>query len=1483
MTIMGILVPFYSLNREESSMKTKEKCHIVFSIVFIFIVGAWCPSTWADDTDIYKPKVKHNVIILLDTSDSMGYGVYDNDVDYHAFYRYISTDRTKWINSRDAIAGGYGTSAYFYPYTRAMNRTKIYMVYGNIGFANGITGDAADPDYVWWISSMVDMKTYITAAGELEDETGKNPGETGYAGRVSTEVDATTGETMITIDGRRLPNNQDRKLHDRQENPDGSRVDKGFAGLIRAPGYTFSGYFYKGSGDRNLSVTSASSSYTDDPAAAGTYDGKEKDYFLITGNWINMQMVYNLEVEVKNNDWQRAWEVCTFPAANYTPVVDFSMTSPNFPADYYSNYDSMQDGATNYVIYNGEADKIRFHFSDFSLGSGDKIEVYDQSGDYKFDITSIPADGWSNWVDGGRLVLRFVTDDDAASVSSGWKINAYQYQSKTDYNFFSRLEVASAAMIDVVETTRGKVNWGVMMFTRQGGKSKAAPPLNPSFNDDQQKQSIINALDSAVASGDSHLGEAMQDVFNEFHSKVNQIHRSCNKNFVITLTDGYPDADDDWIRIPGINFADPAWHDDPPHNYTQDPFQYASPNPDYYDDVAHYMYTHSYVDYSDVAEADRKNSPDNILVHNIGFSNDMKLLEHASDVGGGIYLTAFSKSQLVNAFYSLGLMIAEYSSYTAPVVSVDEANRVQSGDKLYMALFKPNEDLQWSGNLKKYGLGYGVVTNCGREEDWFVVDKSGLPATDCDGNMLQETSSFWSTRNDGGEVEMGGAGQILYNSVPASIGLLEASAVESTLVGGIPFRNIFTCTSAADVTLKRVATDTITNTELQVLTDADRYKIINFLYGYTYDAHTAATALAAGGLAVEGSPVIKNSWPLGPIIHSSPKLLDYFDSSGVLTHRYIAVGANDGMLHVFDDTNGREIFAFVPTGVLSKMKEYDPALNNLKVYTVDGSPMLMEDKNGKKILFFGLRRGGREYYAMNVTSTNPANWTVLGAVSNLTAGMGELALTFAQPGHARIKTGTVTDAEGKTTDVVKNILIIPGGYDANEDKATPEASYELTPSHKSSMGRAIYIFDLDLGTPISSTYFHTDVAMPAGQTQFAYPGDAWASTNPTELLAQMKYCFAADPVIITDSNGYMKTMYIVDLYGQVWKMTYALDAAAGQYKFYLYLIFKANPRTDQASAYALRSQFLTWSAGDPDPRGTISFVTDNQDNVDNPRKTFFTPDVSYAGNCYTDVPVLYMGTGDREHPTFIGPESGEHVRNGLYAFYDAHAYRTVVLGQSSYTNPTSTDPSDTGFLNDCYSEKDLLNVTCGALEPDIMAGNNAAEDAQTKTNIDEFLRNETKGYFIRFSDFSGCINEGDNAEHYGEKALSPVTLFAKKVFVPTYQPINPSSNNDPCVYDGVARLWAVDYCDGNAAYNLYTGNDTDIVDAEGNTTGEKEAAFTRGDRYVVIGKHIPSGVSIIVREGEASLFVSVGGKIATPVDIDLPLGMIPLYWKEILE
>jgi type IV pilus assembly protein PilY1 len=1446
-------------------------------LMLLFLSAAGAIVSFADDTDIYKPKVKHNVMILMDSSGSMAWPLYENTIDYAGFYDYVCVDRTNWTDSKDETDGAYGTSAPYYGSTTPpkKERTKIYLIYANTGYSNSLTGDAGDPSLSWYIDGSADMGTSLSSDGELVatvDAAGKSPGDAGYAGGRITTVDVVVGgETvkMITLDGLPLPNGKDIALHDWRDSPDGSRVDNGFAGLVQAPGYYFSGYFKNGisSAERNRTVTDPLSCYTSDPVIAKAATDPERCYFFATGNYINMQMVFNLQV-YSSGSWKKAWSYCEYrpPEVTYQ-TVSSSLVSSNYAGN------APKNEISSYVIYNALSGRMRVHFSDIRLwysnvNDCDRIELYDANGDLKYTYKNkSSADFWSDWVTGKKITVRYVTYDNVQT--RRWKIDKYEYESIGafgTYKFDLRINVAKEAIIDVIETTKGKINWGLMTFNSSGNAvgGTLRVSIDPSKNDDQQKQLVIDQLGIVTASGGTPLGETLQDVFNYFYNNPS-IYRECNKNFVIALTDGFPSADTEWNRISTLNFqTNVALHDDPPHQYTLDPMQYVNPANDYYDDVAGYMYTHDWrnhnavpppiiVDSEEISEF-RKNSAGNITVHNIGFSLDSPMLQHASDLGGGLYLTAYSKDQLVSAFHALGLLIGEYTSYTAPVVSVDEANRVQSGDKLYMALFKPNQDTYWAGNLKKYGLAYGIATGCGRNKEWFVVDRTGKEATTCDGEMIPESSSFWSTVNDGGEVEKGGAGRLIFNSISSTI---IANPIIETNAGGI--RNILTKTSSS-TGLVRAATDTVTNADLGVATDMDRYKIINFLYGYTYDAHDGITGTL-------GAPVEKSPWPMGPIIHATPKIIDYSDTDGNLEHRYVAVGANDGMLHVFDDTKtppdnnlvdngpGNEIFAFVPTAALTKLREFDPLIlpdPKRKVYTVDSSPMLLGYKdssdNNIKLLVFGLRRGGRAYYALNVTDPNPGSWSFKWEISNSTSGMGELGYSMPMPQPLKIKRDATT---------YQNVLLIPGGYDVGEDRpiATANDDYYLTTTHNNTMGRGIFIVDAASGLPLNGTDFSEG-------SQFAWP----ATGTPTGVMAQMKYCFAADPTVISDSRGFFLAAYLSDLYGQVWKLSREALPPAGDGLFHLNLIFKMNPMTDQKSDYELRNAFRTWTSGASDPRGLITSMTFP---IVSPRKSFFSPDVSYAGNCFTDVPVLYMGTGDREHPTYVGSSSptDKTEKNGLFSFYDAHAYFKQM-------NPSGTYNDSSNF----FTERDLLNVTCGGMEPDVELFSSAADNWQTKANMKTFLREDMKGWYLLFSQLSGCYAADNLVDvvHNGEKSISPVTLFAKVVYAPTFQPLVPSA--DPCAYNNIARVFAVDYCTGSAVYNFYKANDDPTPPA-----GETGVKLTRLDRYLAIGDHIPSGVSVVIRYGKAAAFISVGGKIYPLPEIKMPGGMIPLYWREIYQ
>lgn len=88
------------------------------------------------------------------------------------------------------------------------------------------------------------------------------------------------------------------------------------------------------------------------------------------------------------------------------------------------------------------------------------------------------------------------------------------------------------------------------------------------------------------------------------------------------------------------------------------------------------------------------------------------------------------------------------------------------------------------------------------------------------------------------------------------------------------------------------------------------------------------------------------------------------------------VGGNDGMLHGFSAKNGREKFAYIPRGVIYKLKDLsNPAYSKNHQYYVDGSPMTGDVKTGsgatsndwKTFLVGTLGAGGKGYFVLDVT------------------------------------------------------------------------------------------------------------------------------------------------------------------------------------------------------------------------------------------------------------------------------------------------------------------------------------------------------------------------------------------------------------------------------------------------------------------------------------------------------------------------------------
>jgi len=147
----------------------------------------------------------------------------------------------------------------------------------------------------------------------------------------------------------------------------------------------------------------------------------------------------------------------------------------------------------------------------------------------------------------------------------------------------------------------------------------------------------------------------------------------------------------------------------------------------------------------------------------------------------------------------------------------------------------------------------------------------------------------------------------------------------------------------------------------------------------------------------EGSDYRTRAHVLGDIVNAEPVIVrepraGYTDSgytafkagSAATRTKVVYQGANDGMLHAFDAANGSELWAYVPNLLMSSLNSLSVKTGFSHRYFVDGTPAAgdldFNKTNGASgspdwhtILVGGLGKGGRGYYALDVTSPTAAD------------------------------------------------------------------------------------------------------------------------------------------------------------------------------------------------------------------------------------------------------------------------------------------------------------------------------------------------------------------------------------------------------------------------------------------------------------------------------------------------------------------------------
>ena len=151
-------------------------------------------------------------------------------------------------------------------------------------------------------------------------------------------------------------------------------------------------------------------------------------------------------------------------------------------------------------------------------------------------------------------------------------------------------------------------------------------------------------------------------------------------------------------------------------------------------------------------------------------------------------------------------------------------------------------------------------------------------------------------------------------------------------------------------------------------------------------------------------------------------------------------------------------------------------------------------------LYMGMRRGGRDYYALDVSdrSTPKILWTITGGSGDFA----ELGQSWSKP----IKTKVNLDG------TLRDVLIFSGGYDESQDEHSVRTA--------DSMGRAIFIIDAATGSLLWS----------GGPTVNGFTKD----------FADMKYSIPSDMrVIDVNGDGLADQMYVGDMGGQIWRFDIA--------------------------------------------------------------------------------------------------------------------------------------------------------------------------------------------------------------------------------------------------------------------------------------------------------------------------------------------------------
>jgi type IV pilus assembly protein PilY1 len=441
------------------------------------------------------------------------------------------------------------------------------------------------------------------------------------------------------------------------------------------------------------------------------------------------------------------------------------------------------------------------------------------------------------------------------------------------------------------------------------------------------------------------------------------------------------------------------------------------------------------------------------------------------------------EASLITAFRQMLGISSTFVSSSIPVTVVKHASA--HGD-LFAVSIKASATQNWAGNIKKFKLrdlntdgSFDDIIDASRPEPKQVFLEGGPNA----GRISFDALSFWTDINslpaisptlapynaNGSVVTRGGAGQ----KIPGVVADATHSIGDSNIAAaGVTSRQLFLEPARSD----NGRPEPFVNFDVSAQTLAEPW--LKASLGDTSMSDDIALDLIRWGRGQDtnNNRVVARPWILSDSIHSRPLIINYGAVGGYSNANpniRLFFGSGSGAFHIVENTaksgreSGREVFAFHPKELLGNiaLRKQDTESAAKMRYGVDGPAAgFLRDKNGdgniradagdEAYVYFGLRRGGRSIFALNVSDPGQApklQWKL----SPTSGGdFDELGQTFSKPVVGKVNfSGVVTD-----------VVIFAGGYNGGWDKTyTHRVGKDLGASPDYGIGTAIYIVNARTG------------------------------------------------------------------------------------------------------------------------------------------------------------------------------------------------------------------------------------------------------------------------------------------------------------------------------------------------------------------------------------------------------------------------------------